>query len=284
MRTRSLVLFCLSALLFAACRGRATPDVLPTAPLPTDTALAPTSAPPEATATSALPTATAEPATATATASATPSEVPATPTATVPATPDPNEGVGEVVFQDALDGTGRWFWGFSDDVASFGIVDGQLKAVMTQPSAGWRFTISPDDLNIADQQARLTAHTAACGENDEYGLMFRGSTDAEDNYQLYLFKLRCGGAARFEVVRGSDITPIVDWTTSAAINTGAPADNTLMVWAAGDQFRFYVNDQYLFSAQDAALTSGYYGVYIYDRTAGGLTVNFEDLVVRTVAR
>ena len=32
---------------------------------------------------------------------------------------------------------------------------------------------------------------------------------------------------------------VCDWTPSPAIKTGAPADNTLLVWAGGSEFRFY---------------------------------------------
>jgi hypothetical protein len=38
----------------------------------------------------------------------------------------------------------------------------------------------------------------------------------------------------------------------------------------------------LFSAQDSTLASGYYGIYLADRTAGGLTVNFDNLLAHTV--
>jgi hypothetical protein len=55
-----------------------------------------------------------------------------------------------------------------------------------------------------------------------------------------------------------------------------------MVWMRGGEFRFYVNDEYLFSAQDTTLTEGFFGLYLYDRTAGGMTVYFEDLVARGV--
>jgi hypothetical protein len=247
-----------------------------------------TSAPPAATTAAPAPTETPVPPTETATPEPSPSPSPIgpTPTNTVPPTPDPNEGVGDIVYQDALDGSGGWYWTFSDQIVSFGVdLDRrQLKGVMAQPNAGWRFTISPDTLRLGNQQARVTAHTAACGENDEYGLMFRGSVDAEDNYSLYLFKLRCGGAARIDLLRGPETTVLVDWTPSPAIQAGAPADNTLMVWMAGGEFRFYVNDQYLFSAQDSALTEGFFGLYMYDRTAGGMTIYYEDLMARAVTR
>jgi hypothetical protein len=279
-------------LALSACGPRTTPTViLPTAAPATDTAPAPTDAPPTVTAApAATETASPEAATATPEATATASPSPSAitpPTETVPATPDPNEGVGDLAYQDPLDGTSAWFWTFTDDVASFGVVDGQVRGVMSQANSGWRFTVSPTDLRFGDQQLKLTTHTAACGDNDEYGVLFRmAESPAPDNpspYDGYLFKLRCSGAARLELIRGTTNTVLVDWTPSAAINTGAPADNALTVWARGGEMRFYANDQYLLSANDATLATGFYGLYLYDRSAGGLTVNFEDLLVRSVA-
>ena len=57
-----------------------------------------------------------------------------------------------------------------------------------------------------------------------------------------------------------------------------------MVWAAGSEFRCYVNGQYLFTANDATLTAGFYGIYLYDRTAGGETVTFDTLAAKAVAK
>jgi hypothetical protein len=300
LRRISLLLSTSSVLLLAGCTffqgavPTATLAPVPTATLPlasTDTPLPPIedTLPPPATET-ALPTGTN---TITVEPSATPSPIGVenTATATVPATPDPNEGVGDVVYQDPLDGTGGWFWTFSDDVSNFGVdtTRGQLKAVMSQTGSGWRFTISPDTLDLASQQVRLTAITETCSPNDEYGLMFRVRTDpaadgSGDEFSMYLFRLSCGGAASFARVQGSDTTPIVDWTTSPAIQSGAGVTNNLLVWMAGSEYRFYANDQYLFSAQDSTLTSGYFGIYLYDRTAGGATVYYEDLVARAVIR
>ena len=276
------------ALALAGCGPRANPTVaLPTAEPATEAA---TAAPPTAAPNTAPPppATTAPPASATVepTVTATPSPI-TPPTETAPATPDPNEGVGEVVYQDPLDGSSAWFWTFTDDVASFGAVDGQVRGVMRVPNSGWRFTISPTHLRLGGQQLRLTTHTVACAENDEYGVLFRVTDSADpaspSPFDAYLFKLRCGGAARVDLIQGTTTTALVDWTPSTALQTGAPADNTLTVWARGAALRFYVNDQYLFSANDATLAQGFYGLYLYDRGAGGLTVNFEDLVVRTVA-
>jgi hypothetical protein len=282
----------LASLLLAGCSmfGGQTPTPLPppqaTATLPP--ADVPSATPPPVLDTVAPPPSETPAPTDTVEPSPTPSPigVEVSPTPAVPATPDPNEAVGDIIYQDALDGSGRWFWTFADEVSSFGVdaARGQVKAVMSQTGSGWRFTISPDNLRIGSQQVRLTALPETCAENDEYGLMFRASADEAFNYSMYLFKLRCGGAARLDLIQGTQTTPLVDWTQSPAIETGPGVTNQLMVWMAGSEFRFYVNERYLFSAQDAALSDGFYGLYIYDRTAGGATVYFDDLVARAVNR
>jgi hypothetical protein len=288
MRHRIACLFASSALALSACLGRGQPSATATArplltatqPAVAGTATLPspaTAAPGETAAPTQAPAGTATAAGPTPSAVA----VKATPAAT--ATPDPNEAVGDVIYQDKLDGKGGWYWTFSDDVANFGVVDGKLQGAMKTANSGWRFTISPDTLQFGSQQARLTTHTVSCGSNDEYGLMLRIKSDASNSgFDGYLFKLRCAGAASFELIYGTSRSTLVDWTSSPAINTGAPADNNLLVWAAGGEFRFYANNHYLFSAHDNILTAGFYGVYLNDRTAGGETVTFDTLVARGV--
>jgi hypothetical protein len=129
----------------------------------------------------------------------------------------------------------------------------------------------------------VSAHTNVCADADEYALLFRGNYDAEtDAYRFYVFKLRCGGAARLELMEGNDVTALVDWTASPVIKSGANADNAITIWANKDQMRFYVNDQYLFSAQDAMLADGFYGFLLYDRTNGTMSVSWKGLEARAV--
>ncbi|MGH2523493.1 MAG: hypothetical protein ACRDH2_13395 [Anaerolineales bacterium] len=206
-----------------------------------------------------------------------------TPTpADVPATPDPNQGVGDVIYEDKLDGSTGWDWAaLSDEAASFSISGGQLNAVMMQPNLGPRFTVGPE-VKIGDQQVSVIARANLCYENDEYGLMFRFSLTTSRNYNGYIFKLSCGGQARLELMRDEQTIVLVDWTPSPAIVRGAPAENRMLVWAAQAEMRFYVNDKYLFSANDPTYSAGFYGFYLRDRTAGGLSVSFADLVAREV--
>jgi hypothetical protein len=276
------------ALALSACLARgdlgAVSSATPGQPAATATAPAPatqTSAAPRPTLTAPAPTATAVLPTATA-VEPTATSVPVTAEPTVPLTPDPNEGIGEVIFSDPMDGSSGWHWTFADDAASFGVSDGVLSATMTTSQAWWRFSLGPDGLSAGDQQARVTARPMACAGDDEYGLVFRGADRAEGGYDLYVFKLRCSGAASFGAILGRETVALVDWTASDAIRAGASVENVLTVWMDAGEFRFYANDQYLFSAHDERLAAGYYGFYLYDRSAGGLTVAFDDLVTRQV--
>ena len=285
---QSLIAVCaVCALALSACLGRGQPAGTATPP-PLFTA---TTAAEPATATVAAPATAAPSETAASTTAATiqptldRTAVPASATPAAPATPDPNEALGDVAYQDKLDGKGGWFWTYADDVAIFGVVDGKLKGVMKAANSGWRFTISPDTLQLSSQQVSLNAHTVSCGPNDEYGLMLRVKPDPADSlFSGYLLRLRCSGQASFDVISGTARTAVVDWTASPAIKTGAPADNTLLVWSAGSEFRCYVNGQYLFTANDSTLKAGFYGIYLYDRTAGGETVIFDTLAARAVGK
>jgi len=277
---RGAVISCALTLLLAACGVRqATPEASPTeaaSPIATvSLALTPTNAP--------LPTPEggATPSTAASPTIPLPTRAPLdTPTAVT--TPDPNAGVGEVVYQETFDGSSGWDWTkFSNEAAKFSLAGGELGAVMTRPDLGYRSTMGPD-VKIGDQQLTVVARLHLCYAQDEYGVMFRFTLTAANNYNGYLFKLRCDGAARVELLRDEQFTVLVDWTPSPAIVPSAPAENQLMVWAAGDQFHFYVNERYLFSLKDSTYAAGFYGFYLRDRTSGGLTVSFDDLRAREV--
>jgi hypothetical protein len=265
----------LAYLLLAACQ-RTTPA--PTQPVVETPPVAATETSPPAPTATPVPadTATPEPPTVT----PTPTETP-TPTPNPTVTPDPNQGVGDVVYEDRLDGSSGWNWGFSDDVVAFAISGGRLNATLAQASPAWRYSVRPDR-RAGDQQVRVTAFANACAENDEYGLMFRGDLDDENNFSGYVFKLNCAGAARVEALDQNQVRVLVNWTAAPAIVRGVPAENTLLVWAGRDQFHFYVNDEHLFSAQDPTYAEGIFGFYVRGVASGDASFGFDDLLARAV--
>lgn len=194
-------------------------------------------------------------------------------------TPDPNLGVGDSLYEDNFDGQSGWNWSPPPDgLVVWNIAGSQLNAVMQQSNVGARWNIRPD-ISASDQQVRVTAITNLCYDKDEYGLLFRGNPEATN---AYIFKLNCGGAARVELLQNFQPSTLIDWTPNSAIVTGAPAENTLMVWMVQDQFHFYVNDQYLFSLKNSTYTEGVYGFYLRDRTNGGESISFSHLVAKEV--
>ncbi len=207
-----------------------------------------------------------------------------TPSPTLPPpTPDPNLNVSEAIFySDSFDGQSGWFWTFSDDVASFEAKEGELQ-VATKQGGSWRY-VSRDDIVAGDQQLRLTARTAVCPGNDEYGLMYRARYDDQQSIHAYIFKLNCAGQVRVEKLEIEAVTVLKEWEAYPAVKPGAPAENSMMIWMAKDQFHFYLNDQYLFSLTDATLADGFYGFFVKSHSNGGGALSFDDLLVREVAQ
>lgn len=231
-----------------------------------------------ATAPPVLPaTLTLAPTEANATATAAPTLTPRPPGAT----PDPNLGVGTTLWEEAFDGSSGWKWAYTDPLVTFAIANGQLSGVMTRGDQGWRISGGPD-VQATNAQFRLTVRTFLCYEKDEYGLLLRSRANQNFEFSGYLFKLSCGGQARVELMRDNEFSVLLDWIPTPAIQPGAPAENTLMVWAANEQLHFYVNERHIGSATDKTFTSGNFDLYLRDRTNGGLSVAYARLTVKEV--
>ena len=56
----------------------------------------------------------------------------------------------------------------------------------------------------------------------------------------------------------------------------------LGIWARGDEFRFFINDQHQFTVNDPLLVSGNIGVFARSMGETAVTVNFSDLIIRQI--
>jgi len=258
--------------MLSACQASVSPTTgsvaSPTAAEATPTALPLPSATPEppTTTPTTSPTITLTP---TATASATPTE---------PPTPDPQAGVGEIIYQDEFDGASGWLWHFADDNAIFSLGQGQLDALARQANGSPRWTVRPDR-EFGNQQLQVTVRTLMCSGRDEYGLLFRVNEDADSGY---IFKLNCPGEARLERLQAYQSSILTDWTPAPGVVGGAPAENVWLIWVGGNQFHFYLNGKYVFSARDDTFARGRVGFYLRDRSTGSAQVAFKNLVVREI--
>jgi hypothetical protein len=126
---------------------------------------------------------------------------------------------------------------------------------------------------LSNFYAEFSTEVNLCRSDDEYGLILRAASSSD----YYRFVLDCNGTARVErLLRGVLSLPVAP-VANGAIPSGAPSVSRIAVWAQGEDVRFYVNDQYLFSLRDRALGGGSIGFFVRTREDSVISVNFSQL-------
>ncbi len=131
---------------------------------------------------------------------------------------------------------------------------------------------------FGDMYAEITAQTSLCRGADDYGMVFR----APNNVAYYRFGLACNGTAEADRISLSSDRVLQAPTASGDVPPGAPGQVRLGVWAAGQEFRFFLNGRYQFSAVDKSYPAGAIGVYAHAAGTSPVTVTFSDLAVYSV--
>jgi len=108
-----------------------------------------------------------------------------------------------------------------------------------------------------------------------YGLVFH----YQDKDNFYIFKLDGEGRYIVQVQVNGKWKDILAWRQASAIKTDG--ENTLTVVAQGDQYAFYINEQFVGQAKDTAFTGGQTGLILYVNDSGeAVSVDFDDFVMR----
>lgn len=102
-----------------------------------------------------------------------------------------------------------------------------------------------------------------------------------NNGDGYLFVV--DGSGRFAIMRsrGRSVTPLVNWTSSSAIQTG-PAANRIRAVCMGDYLAMYVNGTFVGDATDDTYSIGQVGLVGAATSRLGLQVDFDNLTVSAV--
>lgn len=197
------------------------------------------------------------------------------PTVTRTPTPDLRPDLGEALLEDDFSDKENWLLPTGDD-SSVAIVNNHLTLVLSRPN--WFLYSLRKEPVFGDFYAEITASPNLCSGEDEYGVMVRVSPA----FTYYRFVISCDGRAKVVRVSHSGARVIVPWESFAVIPAFAPSESRLAVWAVGEDIRFFINDQYLFSIRDTVLGKGTFGVFV--RTSGetAISVNFSELVIRGV--
>jgi hypothetical protein len=94
----------------------------------------------------------------------------------------------------------------------------------------------------------------------------------------YLFLIQGSGSAAIMRARGRNLTPLVNWQASNAINVG-PVRNHLQAVCAGNYLAFYVNETLVAEATDDTYAQGQVGLVASAANRLGTRIEFDDLTV-----
>ena len=196
-----------------------------------------------------------------------------TPVPTGSPTPDLAAGLGEVTFMDDFRIERGWI---PAELSQGGVSlsDDRLTLAVRQSNSLF-MAISPAD-PIQNAYLEVEVRPDLCSSNDEFGLAFR----INENFEHYRFTLTCQGEARVVgVVEGSERVLITN-TNSTAIFPGLFLSNRLGVRMDGDNFRFFINGEEVFSDRDLSLINGNVGLVVRARQSGQTTASFDNFMIR----
>jgi hypothetical protein len=185
-------------------------------------------------------------------------------------TVDEKPSVEDELLSDDFTNPAQWSTG-QTAAGSVAYGDKELTLAVSQPKGA---LLSLSKVNLAANfYLEITVDLSLCKGGDAYGLLLRASSP--ENY--YRYAIACTGQLRLERVKNSELAIVQDWTPAGQIPAGSPLLLKLGVWSAGNEMRFFINDEYQFSASDPVFTGGMLGVFA--RSAGDtpVTVSFSDL-------
>jgi len=250
LKTKSVFLISITlALVLSACSVFTPPEV---DPWPTDTA-------------TPLPTETQVwfPATATNTP-----HPPATPVPSV--TPVQLSGMGELILKDEFLAEDGWAE-FRKNTGSAVLGPGELTLTVTDDDG--YLTIFRSVPTVDDFYLEVMANPRLCQVGDSYGLLVRAASGLD----YYRFSVSTDGQVRADRFKSGNVVVLQAWTPSGQVPRGCPISLKLGVWAVDDELRFFVDDVYQFTIEDAAIARGQIGLFGRSRSETNLSISFSDL-------
>lgn len=185
-------------------------------------------------------------------------------------TPDLRTGIGSIIIEDQFEEPENWVLTSAQN-GSATIANNHLTMVLTLANQYAYATYK--NLFIFNFYGEITAQPNLCGDQDEYGIIIRVK-DLTDYYRL---AVTCDGMVSvIRLVNGS-LFSVIPSRPANFQQTGPPSSVKIGVWAHGNEIRFFINDQFLFSVQDLVTRSGTFGAFIHSVGNSALSVNFSDL-------
>ena len=192
-------------------------------------------------------------------------------------TPDLRPDLGATILKDDFTETAQWSLVESESATS-AITNNHLTLTLRQPKSYLLTNRSTPFLG--NFYAEVTASPQLCRGQDEYGVLVR-VTSANSYYR---FSLSCDGRAKVERLVNGVAGSMAPWTFHGLIPQTAPSSVRLGVWASGQEVRFFIEDNFLFSVQDTVFFQGGLGLFVRTAEEHAITVTFSELLVREIDR
>lgn len=171
-------------------------------------------------------------------------------------------------------------------------VDPELAAVMAETTPEPESTQFPDTEVTAEPEAEAAAAAEATAEATAESTAAPEATPAIEALPTsapasgegdgYLFLIQGSGSYAIMRARGRDLHPLVNWTLSDVIRTGANSENHLRAVCSGNYLAFYINEQFVADATDDTYTMGQVGLAASAATRLGAVIEFDNLQISQV--
>jgi hypothetical protein len=188
-------------------------------------------------------------------------------------TPEMRPGLGGITLTDSLTRAALWDTATADD-ASAEVLNGQIN--LAAQNKVFMYSLR-HDLVVGNFYVEITANPNLCRGADTYGILVRANAVA-----YYRFALSCDGAVSAEKNSVGKRQVLQAPVASNDAPQGAPGQVRIGVWAVGTEMRFFLNDHFQFSVNDANYPSGTVGVFVNSASAIPIIVGFSDLKIQEV--
>ncbi len=184
-------------------------------------------------------------------------------------------------YRETFDEPGNWRTGEDGDVHGQ-IVNGTYDLLV---KADILFAWTTAGRDFANAVYEVEATQVEGPLNNGYGLLFRVDDQRDD---FYVFEISGDGfvwIGRYKNGGEEETQPIIGdwWFESGAINQGLGQMNKLKVEAEGANLIFSVNDQEVGRVTDSTFSRGDVGLMVETMGAGGVRVQFDNLLVTPIA-
>ena len=129
------------------------------------------------------------------------------------------------------------------------------------------------NLSLTNFYGEITANPIFCQPQDEYGMLLKVNPPSD----YYRYSVSCEGQVRLDRILNGNASSPQPWMASGSVPLGGPSLVRLGVWNLGSEFRFFINDDFQFSIQDAQIPTGTIGTFTRSSTDETFTVNFRAL-------